>query len=186
METPTTIACAVCGITLSSEEQYAEHVKGKKHQRQVDIFKHREEEAKRSLFVRLTDKTGNDKVTLQRAFQQYGTISRIIVDPNKASFAIIEFDHQDPVDNLLSMGTHLVLDGIKFKYQPRKVQLKPQTHRHGTQESGRKLRIRTSGVRPAAPAPATAPVASSSSSAPPSTQSSSTPADTSRARGVRE
>ena len=114
METPTTIACAVCGITLSSgvcacvcvcvcvrvcvcvcvcvrarvcvnqsaaacflpfffspssfcllgsgaaycvEEQYAEHVKGKKHQRQVDIFKHREEEAKRSLFVRLTDKS---------------------------------------------------------------------------------------------------------------------------------
>ncbi|EGD80753.1 hypothetical protein PTSG_01341 [Salpingoeca rosetta] len=134
--------CAVCGIALSSEDQYAEHVKGKRHKRQVEIFQHREEEARRSLFVPLNAKTGNDKTVIRSAFEQHGPISRVIVDPNKGAFAIIEFASADPVTKLLSEGQHIVHDGVKFKYLPRKVQLKPVAGAKGNGDDKRRARAK--------------------------------------------
>lgn len=102
--------CILCSLEFKNDEQYKQHLEGKKHKKIESIKQDREKNANRSLFV-----SGLKKDTfikhLEDHFLQFGKINKIIIDQEKNAYAIVEYEFEESVEKALHFtGEHRVND----------------------------------------------------------------------------
>ena len=62
------------------------HIKGKKHQRLLNLRQEREKSCKKSIYVRGFQNSGSIEEELTDYFSAYGKVSNIFVDKDKVDF----------------------------------------------------------------------------------------------------
>ena len=63
------------------------HIKGKKHQRLLNLRQEREKSCKKSIYVRGFQNSGSIEEELTDYFSAYGKVSNIFVDKDKVDFS---------------------------------------------------------------------------------------------------
>ncbi len=116
-----TINCNLCNFDFTNQDQYKQHVDGKRHKKLEQIRLDREQSAKRSLFVSNMKKDTFVK-QLEDHFAKYGKISKIVTDNEKNSYAIVEYEHESSVDKALEASSdEHVVNGKHLKVNRREI-----------------------------------------------------------------
>ncbi|XP_033646926.1 speckle targeted PIP5K1A-regulated poly(A) polymerase-like [Asterias rubens] len=115
--------CQLCDIKITSEKAVEDHLKGKKHLRLVSLQESRQQQTQRSIFVGGLSRI-NGEVQLGDYFSKFGDVARIIIDKDKAHFAIVEFKNDESAKSATSVERQ-VMNGQKIVVRPRQPKANP-------------------------------------------------------------
>lgn len=109
------ISCELCDVELSSKALLAVHIEGKRHQKKLKERNDFRDLAARSVFIYgLPLHTLSSEKEVEGLLKEFGDIERIHIDPNKGSYAIVEFCSENSARGAISrgrihFGTHCAL-----------------------------------------------------------------------------
>ncbi|KAK7092447.1 uncharacterized protein [Littorina saxatilis] len=114
------IFCDICNIGVSSEVTMHDHVKGRRHQQALGAVERRKAQARNSLYCHgFPPSTPN--AALRSYFQQFGNVTRIMVETQRGCYCIVQYDSETPVQRALQQRNHSLFDGLDpLTVRPRK------------------------------------------------------------------
>ena len=115
------IRCTLCSLDFANAEQCKQHVEGKKHARLAALRDEREQSARRSLFVSNLRRDTFVK-QLEDHFVKFGTLRKLVTDPEKNAYAIVEYESEMGVEEAMSrpIAEHTV-NGRQLKVSRREL-----------------------------------------------------------------
>ncbi|KAH3833034.1 hypothetical protein DPMN_106336 [Dreissena polymorpha] len=114
--------CEVCDAELPNFNSMQWHIKGKRHQKALQHWKEKEENARLSIFVRNFPRATTEQ-ELWSYFAQFGRVTKVSIVPPQNLFAIIEFSSEDTVQYVLSQTNHRI-NSQNIIVKPREVQMR--------------------------------------------------------------
>ncbi|XP_074652544.1 speckle targeted PIP5K1A-regulated poly(A) polymerase-like [Tubulanus polymorphus] len=97
--------CDLCNITVNSEAIMETHIRGKKHQKNVERSI---QTAERSVYVRGFPKGHNADIILERYFEKFGTIEEIVVEATNQNFALVQYKNLGSACTALQQKRHYI------------------------------------------------------------------------------
>ncbi|XP_065052876.1 speckle targeted PIP5K1A-regulated poly(A) polymerase-like isoform X1 [Rhopilema esculentum] len=122
------VFCDLCCCYIPSASLVASHEKGKKHQLVLTKQKKKKKSLDCSVYIRGFNKGSDVENELTEILSRYGIIKEIYVDKEKGKYAIVEFEAESSVQNLLKEGDKLAVNGNHIVIRPRKSK-ESETHK---------------------------------------------------------
>ncbi|XP_022081933.1 speckle targeted PIP5K1A-regulated poly(A) polymerase-like isoform X2 [Acanthaster planci] len=109
--------CQLCDIKITSEKAVDDHLTGKKHQRLLSLRVSRQQQVQRSIFVGGLSRV-NGEPELGDYFSKFGEVTQVIIDKEKAHYAIVEFTSPESAKKATEVEKQL-MNGLKIVVRPR-------------------------------------------------------------------
>nr|XP_002130666.1 speckle targeted PIP5K1A-regulated poly(A) polymerase [Ciona intestinalis] len=124
--------CEVCSVFVPNEASMRDHLKGRKHIRNVEKQEHWLDSAVRSVYVSGLKSLSAAELSLADYFSSFGAVKKVTIDKTAKHYAIIEMDSTETVDKILEKEKHTIL-GVNVDVRLREI--KPCKGRSKSQEN---------------------------------------------------